>query len=541
MAATAILLITIFVLLQLSLCKTHGHLVYALDDAYIHMAMAKNLAVQGVWGITADGFTSTSSSPLWTLLLALVYSVAGVNTSGPFVMNLVCACLSLLAAYGALREFRTPPFTAFLALLALILVTPIPALIFGGMEHSLHAALNLSAAFLAARALALQDSQNEPKVWLGLLILLPLLTAVRFEGMFLVAVISLGFFITGRARRGLLVAFLGLLPVAAYGIVSEIEGWPFLPTSVLLKSAFSRSEGWGAFGLELWHRAVVNLWEGKELVALMAVAVLADRLIPPGKEAGSRMGRTLARIFLATSALHLALARAGWFYRYEAYLVALGVIVIAVRIHPLLLTLESPDHSSGSLKSKILRLALPLLLIIPSFVCLARGIEALTNTVQATVNAFEQQYQMAVFVRRYYSGSTIALNDIGSVNFHADIHCVDLVGLATPEIAQLRLRGDYHTKDIARITATRGTRIAFVYDTWYEKLPAEWTRVGQWEIQNNVVNGSETVSIYAVDPREVEQLKARLAQFSSELPSGVLQSGEYFSSSGLTYGPASEE
>ena len=41
---------------------TGATLVYGLDDAYIHMAIAKNLARHGVWGVTPFHFASASSS-----------------------------------------------------------------------------------------------------------------------------------------------------------------------------------------------------------------------------------------------------------------------------------------------------------------------------------------------------------------------------------------------------------------------------------------------------------------------------------------------
>src|SRR6266851_2122500 len=62
-----IYLLTCATLLMLSLARTQWHLVYPLDDAYIHMAIAKNLAQHGVWGVTSHEFTSCSSSPLWII------------------------------------------------------------------------------------------------------------------------------------------------------------------------------------------------------------------------------------------------------------------------------------------------------------------------------------------------------------------------------------------------------------------------------------------------------------------------------------------
>ena len=39
-----------------SLIINQGHLIYILDDVYIHMAIAKNFVQEGVWGINSSGF-----------------------------------------------------------------------------------------------------------------------------------------------------------------------------------------------------------------------------------------------------------------------------------------------------------------------------------------------------------------------------------------------------------------------------------------------------------------------------------------------------
>ena len=41
---------------------TQHHMEYALDDPYIHMAVAKHFVDHGVWGMTPFEFSSSSSS-----------------------------------------------------------------------------------------------------------------------------------------------------------------------------------------------------------------------------------------------------------------------------------------------------------------------------------------------------------------------------------------------------------------------------------------------------------------------------------------------
>jgi hypothetical protein len=47
-----------------------GKYIYPLDDSYIHLAISKNLTEYNVWGITKYEFSSTSSSPFFTLIIS---------------------------------------------------------------------------------------------------------------------------------------------------------------------------------------------------------------------------------------------------------------------------------------------------------------------------------------------------------------------------------------------------------------------------------------------------------------------------------------
>src|SRR5579863_5573742 len=64
----------------------NGHFVYVVDDPYIHMAIAKNLAAHGVWGVTPYQFSSSSSSIIWPLLLSSIYRLFGPHETASLIL-----------------------------------------------------------------------------------------------------------------------------------------------------------------------------------------------------------------------------------------------------------------------------------------------------------------------------------------------------------------------------------------------------------------------------------------------------------------------
>lgn len=59
--------------LYLAWSRVQGHLGFPLDDAWIHQTYARNLVEYGEWAFVPGVPSSGSTSPLWTLLLALGY------------------------------------------------------------------------------------------------------------------------------------------------------------------------------------------------------------------------------------------------------------------------------------------------------------------------------------------------------------------------------------------------------------------------------------------------------------------------------------
>lgn len=506
------------VLVYASLAATGGVLAYPLDDTYIHMAMARTVATHGVWGVTAEQFTSATSSPLWTGLLAAIYGLFGVSSSAPLILNLVIGSAVVVSLYALLTQagYKTP--TAIAGAGAIVLMAPLPTMTVLGMEHTLHILLTVWFVVLAVR-LAAGDGVSS--VW-QVAALAAALTLTRYEGVFAVGAVTVALTLAGKWRAAAAVALAAALPLVLYGLWSQSQGGFLLPNSVLLKGVAPALTAAGLLRLAVMWNGLVTLMANPQLASLV-IAVLGLAVLR--RVTGARGGHQLmAVIFVVCTVLHLQFARAGWFFRYEAYLVVLGLITVAV-------IAAGVDWATVWPERRLLPSAVVLLLAgFLAFPLIRRSANAIRQAPAAVANIFEQQYQAGLFLDQFYRGQRVAMNDVGAMTYLADVKLLDVWGLASQDTASLKRRGAFSSAALGQLAVRDDVEIAIIYPTWlqdYGGVPAGWEKVGQWSITNNVVLGENGMSFYAVGAGARDPLIDNLAKFSGQLPADVVQEGLY--------------
>lgn len=506
--AAALYVASTAVVLLAGLRLTGGHFIYPIDDVYINMAVAKNFALHGVWGVSPFAFNSTTSSPLFVALLAGICRVAGLKAF-LYVPLILSWSFGLAAVWVAARMVRQelPRRSQTVALALFVLLTPMFVLGTLGMEHALHLLLTLL--FLRV----FQD-ETEPEWRVGLLC--ALMVGARYESLMMaaVAVLVLGF--SRRWVRALVVGITAWVPVLVYGVFSVAHGGWWLPNSVALKGVHVTGFAVAARLSAVAERLSTN-WQRAPHLALLAVAMLS--MAWPVRNKNARLGNLLL-VLGGASVLHLLTAEVGMAFRYESYLVGAALVAIGCS-WPLLWGSRSTLALGGACVA-----------MLAGGVLLFRAGLAADMMPQFPRAVYEQQWQMGRFLAQYYPGAEIAANDIGAIDYVADLHCLDLVGLASPEVFRAKRDGVYTTDFLARLGDEHRLQAIVVYDPWFAvhpltplggpPLPASWIRVERWSVPQRLQLGGATVSFYARNPADAALLQARLAAFDPTLPSRVL-------------------
>ena len=477
-----------------------GHFQYVLDDTYIHMSVAENLAFHGVWGITPYEFTSSVSSILWPLILAAGYKVLGPNLYLPLLLNVLSAVLTIAFAHVLLRDgWRFYTFS-FLYIFCIGGV----AMAFTGMEHLLHL---LSLLLLLYVGIFGEGSRFHP---LGVLLLSALSTSLRYESVVFVILLAVYYVF----RRRVLLAFLtvlgGGLPITVYGLVSAAQGWDFLPASVVLKRhVFNLRNPLGLLDF-LGFMAVKRLVGNTDLFSTFLLGLLA--LLFPLRD---HRRLTLLVISLLGFLAQMNFGNIRWFYRYEVYAMGLVLFSALLTLNPARIPQIPNVGRTGlfALFSFVSALLLPLIV---------RGGLMVKLVPVAAREQFLQDYQMARFVRDYYNGETVVINDVGNVSYFTDARIVDLFGLGTREIFHYWKEGKNTWERIDSLARAKGAKVALIYsDVFYKRYyDINWTEVGGWTISNPQVVGNSTVGVFAV-LEDANALREKLCEFFGDFPDGA--------------------
>lgn len=538
-AALGLLASAVAVLTALCLRRCAGHLVYPLDDTYIHMAVADNFVRHGMWGVSPTGFSSCVSSLLWPFALSVSGLIGGVRELTPLLLNFLSAALLLVLVWRLHLRLGHPAWFAALSLLALIFFTPLHVMVMLGMEHSLHALLTV--AFIAAAARLLAENRTDLRASWPVWGLAPLLALSRYESLFILAPACFLFLCRRRWRFAIALGLWSLSPLVVYGLIARAHGWHFFPNSVLIKAGLTGTAvniPPMTFSITLGYMIDNQSLLVPVILALAALAFRVQERRDPWEfpvAFGSIYALTMLPIYVTL--------RPSLFSRYDAFLVCAGVVSLMLLLPGAVEVFRRPAVAPPPGLARFTRppwsLALLMALALPLFAPMGWGLVRRTYyttlmVVPGSGNIYEQQYQMGRFVQKYYPGQAVAANDIGAISYYGKIDCFDLFGLGSAEVLGARRRGEYNASTLANLAVAHKVKVAMFYEHWVEcGAPSSWKKAGSWSITDSCVCGGAEVSFYATSPAEYELLKARLREFQSQLPLRVLQAGAYLTTSTL--------
>lgn len=420
-----------------------------LDDSWIHLHFARNLAEGAGFAYNPGQPVAGSTAPLWTLAVAAVFVLTGPSLIVVKVLGVILAAAAALATAAAARAWGAPGLLAAAAGVALLWAGPIAWGALSGMEVPL-------AAFLAALALGVHA--RGPSRLVALIAALAAL--VRPEALVLAPLLALAR--PPRARRmAIFVAICAvvLAPAVAFSVMTV--GTPVPAT------ATAKVEG----GLLGWLAGV------REPLALTLV------------ERPWAFGREWVAWLTATHGLLAALVVPAVVAVFLRHGPALGVPALALLFHPLAMALLAPYRGPAFQEGRYSAHVLPVALIVlasaapairrrarPAIVAIWLGLALATLPAAASRYAWGVQNINAMQVRlgRWVDAhlpphARLALNDIGAIAYVSRRHVIDLMGLVTPEIIPYRREGEV---GVIRYVVETCPDYLIVFPTWFPDLTA---------------------------------------------------------------------
>lgn len=488
--------------LLLVLVLTGGHLIYAIEAPYTHLALAQQI-VHGHYGLTPQESSAPSSSILFPLLLAALMPVFGA--AGPLLINaaslLATGGLALLLAEECnlpLRQLGWPK----LCVLAMVVTVALnlAGLAMTGLEHSLHVALTV--AYMLGLLRFARRGRCDPW-WFAVILIQPLL---RFEAAGMLVADVMIFLAFRRYGYALLTVALGLLLVGGYSLFLTSLGLPLLPTSVLSRSEWSDAAIESHAGLlavvgGIVRNFVENLNEFGAAQILVPVALAWWRIEPRDRP------KLMAAFFMSfVSLAQLAGGKIGARPpRYEAYVLALDLCGLAV-IHGEAVI----AWCAGASWRRVAGFSAMLLAFFAGYVTQSAMTPSLAR------KEFNGPFQIHRFVTDYYR-APVASDRPGYIDFSQPYPVQDLSGLASEDARRGRLQGE-GVGWMDDLLAARGIGLAIIDNGDDPAVPESWSPVAELRSGNDMLHHAV---FYARRPEDRPAIEEALSRFQPSLPRAV--------------------
>ncbi len=452
---------------------------FPLDDAWIHLQLARNISVGAGFGLNPHEPVSLSTAPLWTLLVALLHLlpwdiVAVVKTAGALLLFANALMTWWLAQRIGLDRGW--------ALLAGLVVGLTPRFLWAsqsGMEILLYALLATGGLVLHLRAFAAAPSWGATALW-------SLATLARPEcAIFLPLAFADRWRATGQWRR---VAadfwrhlLLFLLPLLPWAYFNYNYGSGVLPNTYYAKvGAFGLL---GALSAGAWMQAgaALVLYPLEQMQELARFAVENNIVLavaaPLGLLAVAKRGREeswlILLVVIGFPVLRGILApfKGATFQqgRYAAYLVPLLTVIGLVGLRCAWQLLREGLSYGVARRWRRGLVGLVWVLVLGNLMVMnaRQGSDYAAHVADID--------RMHVAMGRWLAANTttdavVATNDIGAIAYFSGRRIVDIVGLATPEVLAYLAPGVAADLGVLRFLEKVQPDYLVILPNWYPQL-----------------------------------------------------------------------
>jgi hypothetical protein len=405
------------------------------DDTYIHLVYARNLAEAGELSFNKGDPTYGATSPLWVGLLALLYR-AGVDLLiGCRLLSWLSAFCSIALVYRLARRVGCDSFAALSAALVMSAEAWFLRWSAVGMETSFALFITLLA---LDRAFSLDRSPRN-----SILFALFLFAAIlaRPEALLLVPLVLFALLVTRRlrGRDGLLwICLLAALLVGWFILIEKHTG-TFLPLTAGAK------QGRPVLSTALFGRALVPVKIVGATLALPVLALLTGLLL--GVKRGSLLVCFVREDRNRTGALLLLL----WAIALPAVYVLLDFQVLSrylLPVAPAIVVLAFVSISNITERFRMSGRARMSMIAFLAAATIMQNVIFYTLVVVPPTREFSRGLTEVIggmgewLALNADRDAVVATPDIGAVGYYSGLQVLDLGGLVTPEINEMRQRID---------------------------------------------------------------------------------------------------
>lgn len=488
-----------------------GRLAFPLDDSWIHLQFARQLAAGQGLTYNGDHWLPGSTAPLWTALLSLGFLLPLGTLVWPKLLGLAAFLGSLLATDRLAAELYLGRSLRLVATLSVASCQWLLWSSLSGMEICLF--LCVSTWGLVWHVRERRRPERAPAVSLFLLAVACLL---RPEGMLLLLLACCDRAFQWRRQdgpagpltlrwaadggnlvHGLSLAAILLLPNMAFNFLSS--GSPFATTLAV------KGGGGGVVPDGAHLRKVLTILFTSQPMLLLFVGagclVLVKRL---GSDRDSGLLPALWLLALPIANAVLSPSALGNFGRYYFPLLPLVAILGALGLRPL----WSLGHSlSINLRGNSLRLPLRAILIL-LFVTpqIWSALSGVPRYLQTLSNVEDSDVAAAHWLApRLPEEAVLAVQDIGALKFLLPNRVIDLAGIVTPEVQPILAAGrgqgeNYWEKRLYDYLAGQRPDYLVVFPKTYPMLTggiAGFEEVKRFEVEQNVTMAGPRLAIYS--------------------------------------------